>query len=447
MAERKTREELEELKNIYNVFDIYSWSRYNLSKTDMYSYFLRYIKKIKEDRADSIYSYAGSLVHDLMEGFYDGTLSKEKLSEIYEEKMFEFELAGYKFDRNNEERNLSIGNKYNYCNKHYLENFIPIEGDNIKNIKLEDYLLIKVGKFLFNGYSDFEYETELDGICKKYIVDFKTSTIYKGDKINKERGQLLLYALSKVQEGWDVSDIVIGWLFTKYVSVDVPKKDGFTTREIERNEIGSKLKASVGSQLKKVVRYDDVFIDNILLELENNSNLSKDIPELLLIELGDIDKKKDGTIKVAYINKLRKLLSEYPKYSEREIELYLDELVLTNDINCIPIEVRCLYSFRDCFVEIPFVKEDLEELQDQIVQQIVKIHKLESEYKKNNDDKIFYSEIDRSNDYFFAVLSGYSPKLHKPYKEYLDSLGINKDDVEIEDDINDILLELGIDLD
>ena len=442
MAERKTKQELEEIKKKYNVDDIYSWSRYNLSKTDMYSYYLRYIKRVKEDRSDSIYSYAGSLVHDLMEGFYNGEFKKDELVNIYEEKMFEFELAGYKFNRSDEDKNTATANKYNYCNKHYLKNFIPIVGE---NIKLEDYVLVRVGKFLFNGYSDFEYEKD----NKKHIVDFKTSTIYKGEKAKKESGQLLLYALSKVQEGWDIDNIVAGWLFTKYVSVDVPKKGGFTTRYIERNEIGSKLKASVVAQLKKVRMYDDDFIQKVLSTLKTEKQLI-DLPVEIEVELGEIQAKKDGEIKVAYVNKLKKLLEKYPKYNQLEIESFVEEMIIMNNLDSIPKEVSVLYRIYDCFIEIEITEEAIENLKSEIINQIVKIHRLTNDYNNDSDlqnrDKRFYQEIDKSNEFFFNILSGYSSKLHKPYKEYLDSINLDKDDEDIEEDISDLLLELGIDI-
>lgn len=439
MAERKTREELEKIKQEHNVFDIYSWSRYNLSETDMYSYFLKYIMKVPEDRNDSIYSYAGSLVHDLMEEFYNGSLKKEELEELYDEKMFEFELAGYKFNRNDDEQNERVSSKYNYCNRHYLRNLEPIVGE---NIKLEEYVLIQVGKFLFNGYSDFEYEK--DG--KKFIVDFKTSSIYKGDKVVKERGQLLLYALSKIQEGWKPEDITIGWLFTKYVSVDVPLKDSFRTRYIERNSIGDSLRASVKSALKKIMMYDDSFAEEVIIELVSTGEFLDSVPEYIIEMVGEPQYTAKEEMKKAYCNKVRKAILKHPKYNGEQIDLYLDEMCITNSIDGLPKEVQSRYKIYDCFVEIPFTQEDIDELVDKICNKIVDIAKLSAEYNREKDDSIFFSEIDKSNEFYHSVLSGYSPKLHKPYKKYLDAKDLNKSDEDIEDDINDILADLGIDI-
>ena len=54
---------------------LWSWSRYNIFKTDPYSYFLKYIKGEKEDRRDSIYCVSGGYCHDILEKYYNGEIS------------------------------------------------------------------------------------------------------------------------------------------------------------------------------------------------------------------------------------------------------------------------------------------------------------------------------------------------------------------------------------
>jgi hypothetical protein len=54
----------------------------------------------------------------------------------------------------------------------------------------------------------------------------------------------------------------------------------------------------------------------------------------------------------------------------------------------------------------------------------------EGEYLRTKNDKVFWTDITKENEYFLSVLSGYSTKLHKPYAEYLkqkeiDSQGFN----------------------
>lgn len=444
MGKRKSGEELERIKKEYNVFDIYSWSKYNLYDTDMYGWFLRYILKLSGDRKDSIYGASGGEVHDLMEGFYLGEINKEDLVSMYEDKMFELDISGYKFDRNDEEKNDAIAEKYHYCNKHFLENFKPIQGE---NIGLEKFLLIKVGSFLFQGYSDFDHEEVRDGVNKAIITDFKTSTIYTGDKIKKERGQLLLYALGKMQEGWKVEDIIIRWLFTKYVSVRVPTKDSYRYRQISRHEIGSCLSASVRKELKKIQMFSQENIYEMINFMEEENKFHEMCPETIDIEVGEPQLTQKGELKKAYINKFKKYISSYPKYSEVEIETMIEEMVIINSLENMPKEIKEIFVIEDCYVEIDFTQEDIDELKDQIINRLVDMNKRISEYNRTKDDSVFFNEINKSNEYYFATLSEYSPKMHKPYKEYLDNKNMFKDDEDVEDDINDILLELGLDLD
>jgi hypothetical protein len=400
-------------------------------ETDWYLYFLKYVLRKKEDLPNSIYGDAGGIVHDLMEGFYKGEYKKEELEEIYDEKMQILELTGKKFDRNNEEQNIKTSEKYNYCNKHFLRNFKPIVGD---NICLEKFCLIKVSKLLFQGYSDFEHEEIIDDKKKIIITDFKTSTIYKGEKFEKEKGQLLLYALNKIQEGWDVEDIIIRWLFTKYVSVTVPHKDTTRIRQIERNSIGESLKASINSQLKKINLYSESEIEEYINEMINQSSidvLPENIKELLEIDCIDcVDCDKKGNIKKAFINKITKLLSNFPKYNNFQIESMVSEMLILNSIENMPKEIKDMFVIDDCYVEIPFTKEDIKELQIKIINKIVEAIKKEKHYRKTDDDSVFFQEITKENSYFLSVLSGYSANLHKPYKAYLEELKQRKSENE-----------------
>jgi len=413
---RKTSKEINQIKKDNNCSEIYSWSKYNIMKNEPYIYFLKYILHAPEDRQDSIYGSAGNAVHDLMENYYSGELEYGQLREIYEEKMFDFEIMGLKFDRNNKEKNEKIGLKYNECNTHFLDNFIPIEG---KNIELESFLLSKVKYQLFQGYADMIHEEVRDNKNKIVITDFKTSTIYKGDKLEKEKGQLLLYAIAKQQEGWDVSDIIVRWLFTKYVHVTVPMAKGTRLRVIERNEIGSKLRASVISQLKKVLRYTPRESLDYLNKFLKAQDLSV-LPEHISQQLIEIDFDKKGNIKKNFVKKVQKTLQTDKMYDEDQIEAIVTEMSIINSIENLPDSVREKFIIEDCFVEVDFNETDLEELSEEIFETIGKTMKLKYEYDRTQDDNLFYHEIERDGEYFHAVLSGYSPKLHRPYRELLE---------------------------
>lgn len=442
---RKTGEELEAIKKEYNKDTLYSWSRYNLIKTDLYCYFLRYVKRVKEDRRDSIYGAVGNVVHDLLERHYLGKIEHEQMLEEYDEKVFEFEIGGLKFDRTDDCKNEKIGNKYHACNRHFLANFIPIKG---KNIQLEEFLLIEVSKFLFQGYSDMCHEEVRNGKNKLIITDFKTSTIYKGAKVEKESGQLLLYSLAKIQQGWDVEDIVARWLFTKYITVTHPLKNGkFKSRDIDRHEIGKCLKSTISMWLKTDPLYTSDEVEEYLEKLIKSQDVSC-LPNDIAEELGEVELIQSGDIKKSYTNKVAKLLSECPKHNDFVIEEMLNKVVAENSLQSLPESVKKLFVFEDCFVEIPINKEKIKELQIDIVKTLVDVHNKEIKYQKTKDENIYWSEITKDNEYFHAVLSGYSPNLHKPYKEYLDNENMfkteNAEEEEEEEDDLSWLAELGL---
>lgn len=363
MSERLSYEQLEQIKKELNVFDIYSFSKVNSFKTDPYGYFLKYILRIPEDKADSIYSVAGNLVHDLTEQFQADKISRERMIETYKEKTFELEQLGFKFDRTDEDKNETISKKYHACNIHFLENFQKIEG---KDGISESSIIVKVGNFVFVGYIDYKHIEKENNEKYLYITDFKTSTIYAGEKINKEKMQLLLYSLGYVQQGWNIEKIKARWCFTKYVNIEVMQKkkvDGNYTwkdRKIERNEIGSKLSASAEMWLKDTKRY-----------------------------------------------------------SENEINDFLVDMLITNSINNLPKDVQDKFKISDCYVYIDISKSEMDKLVQDFISTIHIMKIKEGKYLRSKDDRVFWTDITKENEYFLSVLSGYSTKYHKPYAEYL----------------------------
>jgi hypothetical protein len=196
----------------------------------------------------------------------------------YEDELFKFNLAELKYDRNNPEKNQAIAEKYEYCIRHFFQHYQPIQ----KKVDIERFILIKVGSQLMQGYVDCIHKEGDDFI----ITDFKTSSIYKGEKALNERGQLLLYSEGLRQLGVPIENIKIRWAFLKYVTVEQQQANKKTTvRYMARNEIGESLKANAKMWLKK---------------------------------------SKQG-------------------YSEEDIDGYLDLLVKINDLSCLPDEIQSKY--------------------------------------------------------------------------------------------------------
>lgn len=366
---RKTSEELEALKKKLNVDTLYSWSRYNTYKTSPFEYFLRYVIKKHSDRNDCIYVYTGSLAHDILEKFYRKDIQYKDMINEFSDGWAMYDIAGLKFDRNDEEKDEKIRNNYKNNLVHFFRNHNVIKG----KIELERFITIKIGKYIFQGYIDFVTKNKNGDYV---ISDWKTSTIYRGKKAEDEAGQLLLYAIGLNQMGVPFDKIKICWNFLKYCNVTVTqakidketKQHITTVRQIERNKIGSSLHSSAKMWLNK---------------------------------LG---------------------------YGERLLE-YLDLLIQTNDISCLPKEVQERFKIEDCYVYVDITDDLINSLKVDIINTLHEIKEKELKYHNTLDESIFYDsdESVEKQSYYFATLCEYSPNLHKPYAMYLDRLSAEKE--------------------
>lgn len=359
---RKTKEELEAIKKKYSVQDIFSWSRYNCYKNSSYEYLLRYIKREKQTR-DNIYGILGNSAHDILQDLYEGKVKYEDMIDVYNADFMNAEMAGLKFDRSDDEKNEKISEKYLACMRHFFKNHKVIP----HKLVLEEYLIIKVGKYIFGGYFDALYKDD-EGYYN--IIDWKTSTIYSGKKIDELKGQLVLYAEGLVQKGIEVDKIKISWNFMKYLNVTMPLKNGKArTSRAERHNWFSKIKNNAKMWLK------------------------------------DLD-----------------------KYTDDEIEDMLDYSLEFNTIDNLPQEIQDLYTIEDCYVYADFNQEEIDKLKEELISTLTEIEEKTEEYNKTKDHKVFWEEITDKESYYFANLCGYNAHQHLPYKEYLDQLELGVKD-------------------
>lgn len=351
---RKSLEELNEIKQKYGIDNLYSWSKYKTYKEDPYEYYLKYILKIPEDR-QNIYTHSGSCVHDILEKYYIGEIKQEDMLPMYEDALFTMNIAEYKYDRNDSDKNEKIANKYESCIKYFLKNHQKPNW----NMICEPFVAIKISDdILFQGYID-NLAIDRDDESKKILItDYKTSTIYKGEKLKKESGQLFLYAEGIRQKtGKPLSDIIVQYNFLKYVTVQCLQTNGsWKERYIERNAIGESLINSAKMWLKKLGYNPDDYIDNV---------------------------------------------------------------VLLNSIDTLPTDVKEKFIIEDCYVSVPMTEEIIQSLKEDIIKTIHEIEIKTKEYESTKNERLFWKDVSKDDEYKLAVLSGYSRKHHKPYDEYL----------------------------
>ena len=360
---RLTSEELQTLMKNEGVSRIWSWSKWNCFHTSPYEYFLKYILHKKEDRTDCIYTTTGGIAHDIMERRYTGKLPYEQMIDDFEDGwVTAFNIAEMKFDRNSPEKNDKISQKYYENLKHFFMNHTPLKYKPV----IEQFVKAKIGDNLFQGYIDVCFKDDEENFN---ILDWKTSSIYKGKKAENECGQLVVYAIGLNQQGVPMDKIRICWNFLKYVSIQYEQANGAVkTREVERCKIGESLQTNAKMWLKK---------------------------------LGYVDQVDD----------------------------YLKLLLDTNDIECLPKEVQEKYIISDCYVYVPLTDELINRWKETIISTINDIELREKDYEETHSDKAFWDtdESVEAQSYYFSTLCGYSPNLHLPYKAYLERTEKAKD--------------------
>ena len=359
---RKTYDELKKIMEQENCSRIWSWSKFNCFKTSPFEYYLKYIKHTEEDRQDCIYTSTGSLAHDIIEKFYTGKIKYEDMIGEFEDGWITlYNIAQLKFDRNNEEKNKSIGEKYYLDLQHFFKNHTTLK----YKPALEQFVKVKIGSHLFHGYIDCCFKDDDDNYN---IIDWKTSTVYKGDKAKKECGQLVTYALALNEMGIPMDKIKIAWNFLKYCTVQYTQANlEVKTREIERFELGEKLQANLKVWLKK---------------------------------LGYKDKMDE----------------------------YLKMVIDTNSIECLPEDVQAKYKISDCYVYVDLTDDLINYWKNDIITTIKDIALREKDYEETNSENVWWDtdESVKAQSYYFSTLCGYSGTLHKPYGEYLKRLEVTK---------------------
>lgn len=456
---RVSNEELNQLKQQLQTDRLWSWSRKNCVHNSLYEYFLKYIKREKEDRQDSIYVVTGGMCHDIIEKFYSGEITKEEMPNAFHDAwIVAFDIGELKFDRNDAERNKSIADKYHRNLQGFFKDHNPITDE----IALEQFIVIKVGDEYFQGYVD-ALTVDKDG--NYTIIDWKSSSVYVGEKAKNECGQLVLYAMGLHQNGIPYDKIKICWNFLKYVNVYVEKPEYinliWTTakgeqkvkEKLNKSKLADTLKASVKALLK-AEGFVKIHIDEMIEEMVQTNSIDM-LPLKVKSKIQIEEIKTEAKPRVIERCKLGEDLyanvkSQFKKleYSEDETFEYLDLFMQTNDINCLPKDVREKYVVEDCYVYVELTDELLKHWETDIIDTLKMIREKEAEYEKTKDESIWMESMEEveKNSYYFANLCGFSANKHKPYKKYLEHLeaekngsifgGVKKEDELDEDDLS-----------
>lgn len=357
---RLTHEELEKIKAKHNVERLWSWSKMSTFMTSKFEYYLKYILKVPEDRCDSCYVTLGTICHDTLDRFYEGEIKYEDMIEDYNDGFTTaIVIANLKFNRSDEEKNKSIGEKYNDNLVHFFQNHTVYK----HKLLIEKPIVVNVNDNVFVGYIDALYKDD-EGYY--HILDFKSSSIYTGNTLAKNSGQLILYSIGLHQMGIPLDKIKPQFNFLKYCTIKYEQKNRTVKyRNVERCKIGESLQSNAKTWLK---------------------------------------------------------------HYGYEPDEYLKEMLDTNGIDCLPEEVREKYEITDCHVDVELTEKTVQYWTTLITTTLQDIILREKDYEETKSDKCFWDDEDsiKEQSYYYANLCSYSANKLLPYKTYLDKLEASK---------------------
>lgn len=353
---RLQKEDLDKIKNEYGVDNLWSWSRINSWHTSKYEYFLNYVQHESKDRTDCIYGQEGTYSHDIIEKFYNKEINYEDMISLFEDSYdMSRNVLGLKFDRNNIEKDKKIADNYYNNLHHFFQYHQPLP----YKLHTEDFVLIHFDKHLLQGYIDAWYQDDNNDY---HIIDWKSSTIYTGDKLQRNSGQLVCYAISLMQKGIPLEKIHIHFNFLKYCTITYEQANKkIKNMNVERRLLGEKLQSPCKMWLK---------------------------------------------------NK---------GYNPDE---YLKTILDTQNTDCLPEDVKEKIHITDCYVEVPFNEQSIEKWTEYVCNTIEEIDSAMFSYEMFDDEEVFYDSVEdiQKESYYYATLSEYSANKNPCYKKYLNSL-------------------------
>ena len=198
---------------------IYSYSRLESYHNCPYAYYITYIEGNRSEH--NIYSFLGSVVHELLEELQQKIINNDDAIEKFENAVTEADMLGYEWMSD------SVKNKYIVAIKHYLEHYKPIKCD---EYFIEEYFEIPVGDKWMKGYIDLY--TITDDIIDIYDYKTSSSSSFTGKDAYKKMRQMILYGIAIKQKHPDKEIRSMNFDMLKYYKVPSKRsKLGYTLKD------------------------------------------------------------------------------------------------------------------------------------------------------------------------------------------------------------------------
>lgn len=294
MSIRKMEDKLKELKSQGTT--VYSISRLNAFNDCQYNFYKTYIQG---DRGENnIYGLAGSAIHQHIEDIYNNQATKEDLIKGLDDILNECDLFGIKFPSE------KIAENWKKDMYHFANNFKKMN----KDILTERFILYEIEPGIWlQGFIDGIAANKEDNSL--IILDWKSSSEFKGDKLLKAGRQLLIYK-EAIENTTNFKVSKCGWAMLKYINVTYKGKTKMCSRRKWVKDFSNKLK----KDLKKLGE-DDIVIEMMVETAVDNNNLDN-MPE----EIQDKYKLEDAIVWYEATDKLIKECKDYIVDTVKEIE-------------------------------------------------------------------------------------------------------------------------------
>jgi len=232
----------------------YSFSRLESFHNCKRSYYNTYV--LKNRGGDNIYSYLGTVCHELTQGIIEGKETNMGALEKFNDSIELADILGFIWISD------KVKSNYTECITHFFENFTPTTGD---NIKIEQYFEVDIKGVTVRGYIDLSYL--LNG--ELHIIDLKTSSKYSAkDMLHKQR-QLVLYAYALEKQYPDIP-IKIYFNMLKYA-----KRKGTVVERNKLNLLDAYEEGLIEIKYDKIAKEDlenyimDTFIEISITDKDN----------------------------------------------------------------------------------------------------------------------------------------------------------------------------------
>ena len=249
--------------------DLLSYSRLDTFHNCPRSFYYTYVEGNRG--GDNIYSFIGTIVHEIVEKLVKEELDIPDALEQFYEAIEDADLLGFEW------LSEKTKSKYIFDIVHFIENF---DSKAYSDAHIEDHFEVSIAGYPFHGFIDCWMEDE----SFVYIEDFKTSSKYSKKDLISHAKQLAIYAAALKEYADSVGkQIKLRFNMLKYVKmgkklverIDLKIEDDYSTGYVDveyTNELQAELEAWVSETMSQIEALDP----NVYYRWKKNYNPMQD---------------------------------------------------------------------------------------------------------------------------------------------------------------------------